>query len=70
MLNAVPHYYFRFETKYHTEVHVHIFSYQTENYLLVMSICGTGQMTCRKQEEIFRSSILVAKCCTTLLLEI
>ena len=56
--------------KYHTEVHVHIFSYQTENYLLVMSMCGTGQMTCRKQEKIFRSSILDAKCCTTLLLQI
>ena len=40
----------RFETKYHTEVHVHIFSYKAENYLLVMSMCATGQMTCRKQE--------------------
>ena len=65
MLNAVPHYYFRFETKYYKDVHVHIFSYQAENYLLVMSMCGTSQMTCRKAEIIFGSSILDAKCCTT-----
>ena len=59
----------RFGTKYHTEVHVHIVSYLNENYLLVMNMCRTGQMTCRKKEKIFRSSILDAKFCTTSLLQ-
>ena len=70
MLSAVPHHYLRFETECHTDVHVHICSCQNENYLLVMSMCGTGQMTCRKPANIFRSTILDAKWCTTSLLEI
>ena len=70
MLSDVPHHYLRFETECHTDVHVHICSCQNENYLLVMSMCGTGQMTCRKPANIFRSTILDAKWCTTSLLEI
>ena len=70
MLSDVPHHYLRFETECHTDVHVHICSCQNENYLLVMSMCGTGQMTCRKPANIFRSTILDAKCRTTSLLEI
>ena len=62
MLSDVPHHYLRFETECHTDVHVHICSCQNENYLLVMSMCGTGQMTCRKPANIFRSTILDAKC--------
>ena len=67
---SVPHHYLRFETECHTDVHVHICSCQNENYLLVMSMCGTGQMTCSKPANIFRSTILDAKWCTTSLLEI
>ena len=70
MLSDVPHNYLRFETECHTDVHVHICSCQNEIYLLVMSMCGTGQMTCRKPANIFRSTILDAKWCTTSLLEI
>ena len=70
MLSDVPHHYLRFETECHTDVHVHICSCQNENYLLVMSMCGTGQMTCSKPANIFRSTILDAKWCTTSLLEI
>ena len=44
MLSDVPHNYLRFETECHTDVHVHICSCQNEIYLLVMSMCGTGQM--------------------------
>ena len=68
MLSDVPHHYLRFETECHTDVHVHICCCQNENYLLVMSMCGTGQMTCRKPANIFRSTILDAKWCTTSLL--
>ena len=70
MLSAVPHHYLRFETQCHTDVHAHICCCQNENYLLVMSMSGTGQMTCRKPANIFRSTILDAKCRTTSLLEI
>ena len=57
MLSAVRHNYLRFETECHTDVHVHICSCQNEIYLLVMSMCGTGQMTCSKPANIFRSTI-------------
>ena len=50
-------------------VHIYFHGTLNENHVLAMYMCGTGQMTCRKEMEISRSTILDAKCHTTSLLQ-